>query len=940
MIQAVRSSFQLPEPNHLTAEQLDLPTQLYDPPNLPVDTQKWNESIQCIHQWFEAQVDSTPNAISLSFDGQHLPYETLNQRANQLAHCLLHQGLQPQELVVISTHRSLEMVIAYLGVLKAGGAYVPLDPEYPAERRAYQLRDVQARFILTQKSLVDSLPQHTASVISLDSDWQLISSFSAVNPDVCTTADHLAYVIYTSGSTGLPKGVMVPHRGVVNHSRAITRAFEISDRDRVLQFSSMSFDVTVEQLYPALVSGATVILRSEDVLSSTRHFLQFVEQQNITVLLLPVAFWHEWVNGMALLKRSVPASIRLVAVGGEKPSRSIYAQWRKLVGDYPRWLNGYGPTETTVTATLYDPIAAHYDPSQGDIPIGKAITNAEVHILNGNLESVPQGECGELYIGGLGVARGYLNLPDQTAERFISNPFSTDPQSRLYKTGDRVRCSPDGNLEFLGRYDFQVKVRGFRIELSEIEVQLEQFAPIQQAIVLAQDDHTGNSRLVAYLKLHPSQKFNPDELRSFLQQKLPDYMIPTAFVKMETFPTTVNGKVNRQALPAPQSIEIAEDRAIVAPTTATEAQLVQIWEEVLGINGVGITDNFFELGGHSLLVAQLSNQIFQAFGVDLPLSILLQAPTIAQLAAVLSEPLQVESVVLLRLGGNKPPVFLIHDGDGETLLYRTLAHQLDPERSIYGIQPCSNANHPILHTRIADMASDYLQKIRSIQPEGPYYLGGLCAGGVLAYEVACQLQQQGQMVSMVALFDAVYPALDRSQWVQNQRRDRLAKAMGQDQSITLLNLIRRLTTLIKKARNLLHYEVTSFLQRNLDETKLRLFRHYLDQQQTPPQFLGHILVRKTYLFAEAEYAQDIKLEGRLVLLRATQGEGGDHPYQEIYTDPELGWGQHVTQKVDVYDVPGGHSSMLQLPHVKVIADILQTYLNDLNSDSGLCLESV
>lgn len=881
---------------------------------------------QCIHQWFEAQVEKTPNAIALSFNGQHLTYQTLNRRANQLAHYLLHQGLQPQELVVISTHRSLEMVIGFLGVLKAGGAYVPIDPAYPDQRRAYQLQDTQARLILTQQHLVNSLPQHAATVICLDSDWQTISSFSSANPTVPTTPDQLAYVIYTSGSTGLPKGVMIPHRGVVNHSRAITQTFEMTSSDCVLQFSSISFDTTVEQLYPALVSGARVVLRTEEAVSSTHHFLRFIQQHHITVLILPVAFWHEWVNGLALLQASVPSSVRLVAVGGEKPSRSVYAQWCKRVGHYPRWLNGYGPTETTVTTTFYDPIAANYDPTQGEIPIGNPITNAEVYILNSELEPVPLGECGELHIGGPGLARGYLNLPEQTSAKFIQNPFSDDPQSRLYKTGDMVRRLLDGNLEFVGRIDFQVKLRGFRVELSEIEVHLEQYAPIQQAIVLVREDAAGDSRLVAYLKLHPNQSIDLNDLRIFLQHKLPDYMIPVVFVELETFPITPNGKVDRQALPAPSLEEMPKHRAIVAPGSAIEAKLVQIWEAILGVSGIGITDNFFELGGHSLLVARLSDQIFQEFGANLPLSILLQAPTIAQLATLLTQPRPVDALVLIRAGGTKPPIFFIHDGDGETLLYRTLAYQLDPERPIYGIQPRSSADHPILHTRIEQMAAYYLEQIRAVQAEGPYYLSGLCAGGVLAYEIACQLQQQGQKVAMVALLDAVEPSLDRSEWVNTQRLNRLSAVMSQKTPINLLSLFRKLAVVGNKAWNALHYEASSLIQRNVDAAKLHTFRYCLDHQWTPPRFLNNLSVRKAYLFAEGEYAPTVVFDGQMLLLRATQGEGEDQPYQEIYPDAALGWGKRA-KGVSVYDVPGGHSSMLQMPNVQVTAEIIQSYLD-------------
>jgi aspartate racemase len=883
---------------------------------------------QAIHQWFEAQAETTPNAIALCFKDQFLTYAALNQRANQVAHFLRQQGLEPQEFVVISTHRSLEMVIGFLGVLKAGGAYVPIDPTYPIERRAYQLEDVKARFILTQQNLVEFLPHHTAKTICLDSGWHSISHYSDSNPDLTVTSEQLAYIIYTSGSTGTPKGVMVRHRGVVNHSQAIIKEFEFTDRDRVLQFSSISFDVTVEQLFPALVSGATVVLRTDNALSSTERFLQFIEQQQITILLLPVAFWHEWVNGMALLQVSVPPCVRLVAVGGEKPSPTVYAQWRTLVGAYPRWLNGYGPTETTITCTLYDPIAANYDPNQGEIPIGTAIANTEVYILDTELQPVPFGEVGELYVGGPGVAQGYLNLPEQTTTRFIPNPFSPDPNSRLYKTGDRVRYQPDGHLLFLGRFDFQVKIRGFRVELEEIEHQIEQHDTIQQAIVLAHPHLSGQKQLIAYLKSASHQSINHQELRQFLQSRLPDYMIPTVFITVEAFPLSPNGKVDRERLLLLLTDENLIDSDIQAPTNAIETQLTQIWQDILGISPISITDNFFDVGGHSLQVVRLTNQILHTFNVHLPLSTLLQAPTIAQLAAIITQRTQLNSLVELRAGGDLPPIFLIHDGDGETLLYRNLANLLASDHPVYGIQPQVGGKFPILQTRITDMVTTYLQQIQAVQPTGPYYLGGLCAGGVLAYEIACQLQQQGHSVAMVALFDAVHPSLDRSQWIQTQRRDRIAQIIYQKQSASLWNLLQRGAIVLKKALNLIRYETISRLESALNLITFDILRFCSDRQQTPPAWLKPLAVRKVYLLAEAEYVPSQQFVGSLLLFRATQGQEDDQPYQEIYNQPDLGWGPCSTQAVSIYDVPGGHSSLLRLPHVQAIADRLNTHLTN------------
>jgi len=886
---------------------------------------------RCLHEWFEAQVDATPEAIALSFKGETLTYQELNERANQLAHFLLAQGLQPQELVAISMHRSFEMAIGFWGVLKAGGAYVPIDPTYPQERQEYMLQDSQARFLLTQQHLVSSLPNLSTAVtvVCLDSDRALIDSYDRGNPSLPATPEQPAYVIYTSGSTGNPKGVKIAHRGVVNHSLAMTQEFELDASDRMLQFSSISFDIIVEEFFPTLMHGATLVLRTEEISTSIRKFLEFVETHQITILDLPTAFWHELVNGLALLKLPMPSSVRLVVVGGEKASRVVYAEWVKLVGHHPRWLNTYGPTETTVTATVYDPIRSQYNPDQGEIPIGKPIANAEVYILSPELKQVPFGEVGELHIGGPGLAIGYHQLPTRTADKFIPNPFSDDPQSRLYKTGDTVRYLPDGNLEFVGRIDFQVKLRGYRIELGEIENCLEQHPSIQQAIVIAREDVPGDKYLVGYLAAKADAMLNVSDICDFLKQKLPEYMVPTAFVEMETFPLTPNGKVDRKALPAPSTVDRSESKIVVAPSNSVETKLLHIWESILGIPNISITDNFFELGGHSLLVARLIDWVAVEFDVNLPLSTLIQAPTIEQLATVLTSSDTLDSLTIIRPGGAKEPVFFIHDGDGETMLYRTLAFHLDPERPIYGIQPYADRQRPILHTRIEDMAAHYLEQIRLVQPEGPYWLAGMCAGGVIAYEIARQMQAKGLSVHMVALLDAAEPhAEGRTGFIANQRLNRMSDLLRQYSNE---NLPRRLVKVgagvARKVWKTASYEVTTVLKRQVNDLKLQAFRFYLDRQLIPPLLISPVSVRKTYVFAERAYNPATPFEGEMLLFRATEGVGDDQPYQEIYADPMLGWQSRATQGVRVYDIPGGHSSMLQEPHVRVMAELMQAYLD-------------
>jgi aspartate racemase len=531
------------------------------------------------------------------------------------------------------------MAVGFLGIFKAGGAYLPLDPNYPSERLAFMLADSQAGVLLTQQQLLGVLPDHSAQVVCLDKDWEAIAQQSQENPFNQTTPENLAYIIYTSGSTGKPKGVMIPHRGLVNHNVAIAKQFNLQPSDRVLQFSSISFDIAVEELFPSWISGAALIVRPEEILSSIKDFLHFVAKEQVTLLDLPTAFWQVLVNELYRVKTPLPASLRLVVVGGEKASRSAYLTWLELVGDYPRWLNTYGPTETTVTATLYDP-ASHPESDQAlsEIPIGRPIANVQVYILDQQLQPVPIGVPGELHIGGAGLARGYLNRPELTAEKFIPNPFvdtrtlTSEAEARLYKTGDLVRYLPDGNIEYIGRLDNQVKIRGFRIELGEIEAVLEQHPAVQQMVVLVREDEPGRKRLVAYVVPNQEHASTTSELRSFLKERLPDYMVPAVFVMLDELPMTPNGKVDRRALPVPNQANQETEETFVAPRTHVEEELASIWANVLKLERLGVHDSFFDLGGHSLLAMQVMSRLRQAFGVELPVRSLFEAPTVAELA--------------------------------------------------------------------------------------------------------------------------------------------------------------------------------------------------------------------------------------------------------------------------------------------------------------------
>jgi aspartate racemase len=499
----------------------------------------------CIHQLFESQVAQTPDAIAVIAMDEKLTYCELNSRANQLAHYLQSQGVGTETMVAICVERSADMLIAMLGVLKAGGTYIPLNPDYPHDRRISKLRNAQVSFILTQSYLLDSFSDYGFRVFCLDTNWEAIAQYNSDNLLTSIDADNLAYVIYTSGSTGEPKGVTISHRSMVNHCLAVGKVYELNTQDRVLQFSNISFDVAIEEIFPTWLKGGTLILAQPEVYNSITKFIDNLAQQAITVINIPTAFWNEMVCGMSILDHSLPESLRLVIVGGEKVSKATYQKWRSLVGDYPRWLNGYGPTEATVTATIYDPCSSENNlPADSEIPIGRAIANLQTYVLDLNLQPCPIGVNGELYIGGVGLSRGYLNRPDITAERFILNPFSNNPKDRLYKTGDTARYLPDGNIGFIGRSDFQIKIRGFRVEPLEVETQLEKYPAVSNSVVLCQESPNGYKILVAYLSSKQDQGIDVEDLKNFLQRKLPSYMIPTSFVILDALPLRATAHVS------------------------------------------------------------------------------------------------------------------------------------------------------------------------------------------------------------------------------------------------------------------------------------------------------------------------------------------------------------------------------------------------------------
>jgi amino acid adenylation domain-containing protein/thioester reductase-like protein len=605
----------------------------------------WNKTERyypdlCIHQLFNEQVINTPNAVAVRFGNKELTYTQLHQKANQLAHYLQNCGVVQEVLVGFYLERSLDVLIVILAILKAGGAYLPLDPNYPQERLADILDDSQVSVILTKESLLTSLPEYSGKVILLDADLTVISQQSIETPVSTVKPDNLAYVIYTSGSTGKPKGVMITHQNVVNHATSIIEKYQISSHDRILQFTTFTFDVAAEEIFPTLLTGATLVMRPQEMFTSLTEFSQFLVKESLTVINIPAPYWQEWVLELDRKSLQIPDSLRLVVTGSEQVLPEKLALWQKLAGEKVQWVNAYGPTEATITATIYQPTVNSQFNTINSVSIGRPIANTEIYILDQNLQPVPIGVFGELHIGGAGLARGYLNRPELTKEKFISNPLPTSKSPRLYKTGDLARYLPDGNIEFLGRIDYQVKIRGFRIELAEIEAVLAQNSLVQASAVIVREIQPGNKQLVAYIVTEKDADIQ-NELRSFLKQKLPDYMIPAFFIKLSELPLTTTGKINRRALSA-LNLELNHQNNYILPRNPLEQQIAEIWCQVLGLEKVSIDENFFDLGGHSLATIQVISRLQETLQVDLPLKYLFTEPTIARLATVINQ-LQIEN---------------------------------------------------------------------------------------------------------------------------------------------------------------------------------------------------------------------------------------------------------------------------------------------------------
>jgi amino acid adenylation domain-containing protein len=875
---------------------------------------------KCLHELFEAQAARTPQAPAVRFGSQVLTYGELNDRANQLAGHLGSLEVGIETPVAICMERSPEMIVAVLGVLKAGAAYVPVEPDEPTERLAFKLKDAGVAVLLTHESVVKTLGDEVLgngpTVVAVDRDEATISRHRSENIASQVRPDNLAYIIYTSGSTGAPKGVMVEHRSLVNHSIGMAQQFELNSTDRVLQFAPLSFDVSAEEIFPTLLMGGTLVLRPAGLSVAIQDFHPFLVNEGLSVLNLPTPYWSEWMNVMEEQRLTLPESLRLVIVGSDSVTSEHYARWQALASDRVRWCNAYGTTEATITTTIYEPKRGE---SPGCVPIGRPAMNTQVYILDGQGQLAPIGVPGEIYVGGEEVARGYLNRPDATLANFLPDRFSRRPGAKLNRTGDFGRWRADGNIEFLGRRDSQVKIRGFRIETGEVEAALLRHSGVREVAVVPRFDARGQKCLVAYVVAKEESPQLVGKLLEFLRARMPGYMVPATVMILPELPRSKNGKIAIQALPVPHGERPDLEESFVAPSDSLEQKLANVWRQVLGVERVGVFDNFFNLGGHSLLAVRLFTEIEKLTGWSLPVLTLFQSPTVKGLADAIRRMQSSEApspVVAIRGEGSKEPLFLAHGAGGGMLWgYANLAKYLDVERPVYAFNS-RDSEELDDSTTIEEMAARYIQEMRAVQPRGPYHLGGYCFGGLVAYEMAQQLVARGECVALLALMNATPP---NSSFEQVSLTPTWLARFSENSWHWLRHFLRwgsghRRQFLARKARVWRKRLLRRGARARKDEIDAE---DYVDLSDYSPQ---RRRLWDVHLRAAARYTPKV-YPGRVTVLRTEL-----HPFLCSF-DATFGWAQYA-QGVTVKVVTGAHESILNEPHVQAVAAELNRCLEN------------
>jgi amino acid adenylation domain-containing protein len=872
-------------------------------------TQAEYPSEKCIHQLFEEQVGRTPDAVAIAFENQSLTYAELNAKANQLARYLVKEGAGEGKIVTICVHRSIDLAIGLLAISKTGATYLPLDPIYPKARLSLILEDAKPVLLVSESEMSGNLPETKARIVHLN-DKEKFSSESSENLGNGNSNNN-AYILYTSGSTGKPKGVQIRQHSVVNLLLSMRKSLRVTARDILLAVTTISFDIAELEIFLPLISGAKLVIATEEEAMNVDLLKNKIEETEATIFqATPVTF------RMLLLSGWDGKKDLKVMCGGEAFSKEL-AQGLLLRCEEV-W-NGYGPTEATIYSVIRKILKEDCE-GEGYVPIGRPVDNTKLYVLNQRLMPVPIGVAGELFIGGDGVSKGYLNLNEMTNERFIPDPFSNDPDARIYKTGDLVHYFPDGTLMYLNRVDLQVKIRGYRIELGEIESAISKFTGIKENAVVVYTDEQSEKVLVAYCVIDNGTALNETELRQFLKEKLPDYMVPSAFVLMEKLPLTANKKVDRKALPEPTNLSSSFSKDYVEPTTDTEKKLTAIWSSILKIEKIGILDNFFEIGGHSMIAVNMIIRIEKEFGIRLPLATLFEQSDIQKLAKVIEDgitPDKWRSLVPLRPIGKKKPLFLIHGLGLNVLLYTTIINYLDPDQPVYGIQAKGlNGIDKSLET-IEEIASYYISEIMTVDKEGPFQLAGYSLGGNIAYEMARQLTDMGKKVSFIGLLDTVAESSTRElpvfqqirlkgKYILNYLLWNVAYLFKYSNESKLAIIQRRWRGLWKKVRGL-DFKISD--EENISRGEEHELPKYLHKVHQANSKADRHYVIKPY-------------QGCVHLFKAT--------HQTFYIpDPvNYGWDKYAVNGVIVHDIPGEHSTTFAPPNDRHFSSILQKSLDE------------
>jgi amino acid adenylation domain-containing protein len=906
----------------------------------------WNDTTaefpghQCIHEIVEQEAERRPDAIAIEFGPDNITYAQLNRRANRIARRLREQGVRPEEFIGVMLERSSDLVVAMLATLKAGAVYVPINLSDPPMRVRFVIENAGIKTLLTSKSIVERVTETDLTVVCIDSDDSRDDSLDVNETSSRVDPDNLAYLMYTSGSTGTPKGVGITHRNVAALVKSANYGRFNSD-ETFLQLAPSSFDASTFEIWACLLNGGRLVVYPPGT-PSLSELGEFVARNQITSLFLTTGLFHQFVDTNV---RSIGA-VKQLLTGGDVLSPVHLNKAVEQIEDCS-FVNCYGPTEATVMACAYQ--VGPNRPATS-VPIGRPISNSRVYIVN-SYQPAGVGERGELFIGGAGLGRGYHNRPELTAERFVPDPYGP-AGSRLYRTGDAARYLNTGLIQFLGRVDNQVKVSGFRIEPGEIETALCSHPNVTAAIVLAREDTPGDKRLVAYAVAGGDPPPTGEELRNYLRERVPEYMVPSAVMMLDSLPLTSHGKVDQNALPAPQ-IASRSGKDYVAPQNGLQQQLVDIWEELFKLHPIGITDNFFELGGHSLMMIMLVARIEERLGRRVAMAELFTDPTIERLAELIGhgkETLFQSLVLPMQPEGTNPAFFSPHASGGNLWCYKDLVQHIGIEQPFYGVQPRTPETGLVVHTEIEAMATEYVKAIRSVQPAGPYFLGGWSMGGVIAFEMAQQLQAQGETIGYLGLIDTSAPTGERSDhnWAM------LLSTFALDLGVTSENLrpllekisaFPQMTQLRKvwaevKSSGLIPSDMTLVEFRKIFD----IFKVNANTMETyrPREYRGKI----TLFSAEQENLVD------LWIFRNTPSEDGESgsPRPNATTrlkelsksaqnllkkespedwhappprDPFRGWEKLATEGIDLHLVPGDHFSMMREPHVNVLAEQLR-----------------